>query len=62
MQKPCFVSTTLENICFADAKDNDNGIMPLEIEQEYVSGFDADREILGGSSYFGTYLVFCSLL
>jgi hypothetical protein len=50
MQKPCFISTTLDNLYFADTKDKDSGIMPLDMEQEYVNGFDADREILGGGS------------
>ncbi|CAG8244692.1 unnamed protein product [Penicillium salamii] len=40
----------LDNLCFADTKDNDSGIMPLDMEQEYVNDFDADREILGGGS------------
>ena len=40
----------LDNLCFADRKDNDSGIMPLDMEQEYVNDFDADREILGGGS------------
>lgn len=40
----------LDNLCFADRKDNGSGIMPLDMEQEYVNDFDADREILGGGS------------
>ncbi|CAG8189567.1 unnamed protein product, partial [Penicillium nalgiovense] len=40
----------LDNLCSADTKDNDSGIMPLDTEQEYVNDFDADREILGGGS------------
>ncbi|CAG8124175.1 unnamed protein product, partial [Penicillium nalgiovense] len=42
----------LDNLCFADTKNNDSGIMPLDMEQEYVNNFDADWEILGGGSSF----------
>jgi hypothetical protein len=45
-----FSFNNLDNLCFADTKDNDSGIMPLDMEQEYVNDFDADREILGGGS------------
>ncbi|CAG8216959.1 unnamed protein product [Penicillium nalgiovense] len=45
-----FCLNNLDNLCFADTKDNDSGIMPLDIEQEYINDFDADREILGGGS------------
>ncbi|CAG8100076.1 unnamed protein product [Penicillium nalgiovense] len=40
----------LDNLCFADTEDNDSGITPLDMEQEYFNNPDADREILGGGS------------